>query len=67
MQAVKLALKLNFKTIFPSTLDRQKVSLVNNIFHESILAAVNHELNNYISLNEVPKSTFSSFLSDLII
>ena len=30
-QLIKLAPKENFKTIFPSTLDRQKVSLINNI------------------------------------
>lgn len=40
-QLIKLAPKLNFKTVFPSTLDRQKVSLANNVFHESTLAAVN--------------------------
>lgn len=42
-QLIKLAPKLNFKTVFPSTLDRQKVSLANNVFHESTLAAVNQE------------------------
>lgn len=39
-QLIKLAPKLNFKTVFLSTLDRRKVSLVNNVFHESTLLSI---------------------------
>jgi hypothetical protein len=40
---VKKANKLNYKTVFPNTFERQKVLLVDNIFHHSIIAALTSE------------------------
>lgn len=37
---LKMAPKLNYKTVYPSTFDRQKVSLVTNIFHETTISAL---------------------------
>lgn len=39
-QLLKTAPKLNFKTVFPTILERQKVSLAINVFDESTIAAV---------------------------
>lgn len=35
---VKQAYKLNFKTLFPNSMEKQKVVLTDNIFHESTIA-----------------------------
>jgi hypothetical protein len=40
---VKKANKLNCKTVFPNTFERQKVLLVDNRFHHSIIAALTSE------------------------
>ncbi|KAJ4437015.1 hypothetical protein ANN_17147 [Periplaneta americana] len=40
---LKPAHKLNHKSLYPSNLERQKVSLVCNIFHESTYSALNAE------------------------
>lgn len=37
---IKTAPRLNYKTVYPSTIERQKVSLALNIWHESTIAAV---------------------------
>ncbi|XP_044766292.1 uncharacterized protein LOC123322410 [Coccinella septempunctata] len=37
---IKKAYKLNFKTLFPNNFERQKVSLVDNLFHDSTIAAL---------------------------
>lgn len=42
---VKTAPKLNFKSMYPSTLERQKVSLALNVWHESTVAAVRKHMN----------------------
>jgi hypothetical protein len=39
--ATKRAFKLNDKTLYPNNLERQSVSLAENIFHESTIAALN--------------------------
>lgn len=37
---IKQAFKLNYKTIYPSNLERQKVYLVDNLFHRSTIACL---------------------------
>ncbi|XP_045482104.1 uncharacterized protein LOC123686148 [Harmonia axyridis] len=37
---IKKAYKLNFKTLFPNSFERQKVSLVDNLFHDTTIAAL---------------------------
>lgn len=37
---IKKGYKLNYKTVYPSTLERQKLALVCNILHESNVAAL---------------------------
>lgn len=37
---IKKAYKLNYKTVYPSNLDRLNVSLADNIFHESTISAL---------------------------
>lgn len=39
-KCIKKAYKLNSKTIYPSKLERQNVSLVDNLFHNSTIAAL---------------------------
>ncbi|CAH1978417.1 unnamed protein product [Acanthoscelides obtectus] len=36
----KQAYKLNFKSLYPSTLERQKVHLADNVFHQSTISAL---------------------------
>ena len=43
---IKTAPRLNYKTVYPSSLERQKVSLALNIWHESTIAAVKKHTNN---------------------
>lgn len=37
-QIIKKAYKLNFKSVYPSILERQKVNLADNVFHQSTIA-----------------------------
>ena len=52
---VKKAYKLNFKTLYPNKMERQNVKLVDNIFHDSTIAALE-------AYSEVNKHFTSEFL-----
>lgn len=41
---LKQAFKLSYKSLYPSILDRQKVHLADNVFHDTIAALKSHEM-----------------------